>query len=89
MRKQTKQLRIEELEHEIVELRQTIAALQGESLSNDPPTLQAQVKDLGNSLAQATSTIQTMDGEIGRLTILNDRMFRIIDKMITQEGTVN
>lgn len=48
---------------------------------------QAQIKHLGDCLAQTTSLVQTQDGEIGRLTTLNDRMFAIIDKLITHDRT--
>lgn len=54
---------------------------------NEILNLEERITHLGNSLAQATSLVQTQDGEIGRLTTLNDRMFKIIDKMITQEQT--
>lgn len=50
--------------------------------------LERQIETVGRSLAEATTLVQTQDGEIGRLTALNDRMFRIIDKLITNEGTV-
>lgn len=45
--------------------------------------LEKQIKLLGEGLAQSNILVQTQDGEIGRLTALNDRMFAIIDKLIT------
>lgn len=43
-----------------------------------------QLTKASEDLIRTTALVQTMDGEIGRLTALNDRMFAIIDKLVTQ-----
>lgn len=49
--------------------------------------LNRQLTHVGECLERTTVLVQTQDGEIGRLTALNDRMFKIIDKLITREET--
>lgn len=41
-----------------------------------------QLTKVGEDLARTTILVQTQDGEIGRLTQLNDRMFAMIDRLI-------
>lgn len=48
--------------------------------------LQEQVTTIGEGLARSTVLVQTQDGEIGRLTLLNDKMFEIIHKLIARDS---
>ena len=57
-------------------LRQTIE-FQAGTIKN----LERQLAHLGECLAQSTCLVQTQDGEIQRLTTLNDKIFEIINRL--------